>query len=82
MKTWFDFETRKWVSEKPKRYWIGLVCSKTGEKIFTYDEITYEMPDYFTNRRTRPINCTIPPDFIMGTTRMFEEFRHTTLLKH
>ena len=40
MKTWFDFYTQKWVSEKPKRYWVGLTCIETKEKIFVGDKIS------------------------------------------
>ena len=47
MKTYLDFESKKWVSEKPKKYWTGLVCELTGEKIFTGDTISY----LFLNRR-------------------------------
>lgn len=39
MRTYLDFESKKWVSEKPKRYWTGLICEKTGEKIFIGDLI-------------------------------------------
>lgn len=41
MRTYLDFESKKWVSEKPKKYWTGLVCELTGEKIFTGDIISY-----------------------------------------
>lgn len=47
MRTYLDFESKKWVSEKPKKYWTGLVCELTGEKIFTGDTISY----IYLNRR-------------------------------
>jgi hypothetical protein len=40
MRTWFDFYTQKWVSEKPQRYWTGLTCIETKEKIFVGDTIS------------------------------------------
>lgn len=58
MKTYLDFESKKWVSEKPKKYWTGLVCELTGEKIFTGDTIsilflnrmeTYTIKDFYQN---------------------------------
>lgn len=41
MRTYLDFESKKWVSKKPKKYWTGLICEETGEKIFTGDTISY-----------------------------------------
>ena len=48
MRTYLDFESKKWVSEKPKKYWTGLVCELTGEKIFTGDTVSY----IYLNKRT------------------------------
>lgn len=58
MRTYLDFESKKWVSEKPKKYWTGLVCELTGEKIFTGDTIsilflnrieTHTIKDFYQN---------------------------------
>lgn len=49
MKTWLDFESKKWVSEQPKKYWTGLICEETGEKIFTGDTISIL---WFSTRKT------------------------------
>ena len=58
MRTYLDFESKKWVSEKPKKYWTGLVCELTSEKIFTGDTvsilflnrmITYTIEDFYNN---------------------------------
>lgn len=40
MRNWFDYDTQKWVSEKPERYFVNLTCIKTGEKIFVGDTIS------------------------------------------
>lgn len=39
MKTWFDFDTQRWVSDKPKRYWTNIECVKTKERIYIGDVI-------------------------------------------
>jgi hypothetical protein len=58
MRTYLDFESKKWVSEKPKKYWTGLVCELTGEKIFTGDTVsilflnrmeTHTIKDFYQN---------------------------------
>ena len=58
MRTYLDFESKKWVSKKPKKYWTGLVCELTGEKIFTGDTIsilflnrmeTHTIKDFYQN---------------------------------
>ena len=53
MRTWLDFESGKWVSEKPMKFWTGLVCVKTGEKIYTGDLISVRAWNYHpkTNER-------------------------------
>ena len=57
MRTYLDFESKKWVSEKPKKYWTGLVCELTGEKIFTGDTISILF-----------LNTTLNlSDFLIGT---------------
>lgn len=38
MKTYFDKKLQKWVSNKPTNYWSGMICSETGEKIYTGDK--------------------------------------------
>ena len=60
MKTWLDFESKKWVSEQPKKYWTGLICEKTGEKIFTGDTVAFE---YFDKRK---IIDTLSMDYYCG----------------
>lgn len=44
MRTWFDYETKKWTDSKPKRYFVNLVCIETGEKIFIGDTISIIQP--------------------------------------
>ena len=46
MKTWFDFYTQKWVSEKPQRYWTGLTCIETKEKISVSIHMLWLMVKY------------------------------------
>lgn len=57
MKTWLDFESKKWVSEKPKKYWTGLVCELTGEKIFTGDTISYLFLDRMVTYTIKDFYC-------------------------
>ena len=40
MRTWFDYDTDKWVSERPKRYYVNLCCINTNEKIYIGDTIS------------------------------------------
>lgn len=35
MKTWFDKDKQKWVTEIPRAYWIGVCDYITGEKIYS-----------------------------------------------
>jgi hypothetical protein len=37
MRTYLDKDSNRWVSFKPDKYWSGLTCSITGDKIFTGD---------------------------------------------
>ena len=37
MRTWYDYDLKKWVSNKPIKYYSGLKCSFTGEMIFRGD---------------------------------------------
>ena len=50
MRTWFDYETKKWVDKKPKRYFVNLTCIETGEKIFIEDTISIIQPRWVGNR--------------------------------
>lgn len=39
MKTWFCKDTQKWVSEIPRAFWVGVYDYKTGEKLYSDDNI-------------------------------------------
>lgn len=73
MKPWLDFESKKWVNEQPKKYWTGLICEKTGEKIFTGDTISIECLDMHSHplkEKKKRILYTLDMDFYCGHNEM------------
>ena len=67
MKTWFDFYTQKWVSEKPQRYWTGLTCIETKEKIFVGDTISINTYTWNDGKRVKVRKRVRVPDMYIDT---------------
>lgn len=84
MKTWLDFESKKWVSKKPKKYWTGLICENTNEKIFTGDTISIEYLDFRSHRLKTKIQrklITLDIYFYCGHNK-FQQMWKPILISH
>lgn len=82
MKTWFDYDTQKWVSEQPKKYWTGLVCHNTKEKIFIGDTVSIEI---HKQRKIAILEEHQRNPYLWlhwSSTKLFQEILKPILIKH